>query len=199
VGETDIYKTLTGGRNITELGTLSDLISSIRRNSMARVIILIGLVFLITYGGMAVARLVMGTESPIMVVPSTSMVPTLNVGDIVIVRGIDPQTITVGTVIIFKSPSGSIDIIHRVIGITKVGDKLYFQTKGDHNPAPDPWSPGVPEDNVKGVLVAKIPYVGYVTLALQGPVGVALIAFLIFLMIIFEYYDSRKNTSRRTG
>jgi signal peptidase len=147
---------------------------------------------------MAVARIVMKTESPIMVVPSTSMVPTLNVGDIVIVKGVDPDTITVGTIIIFRSPSGSIDIIHRVIGIVKEGSTLYFQTKGDHNSAADPWSPGVPEDNVKGVLVTKIPYVGYVTLALQGPMGIILICFLVFLMIVFEYYDSKKSSKSRS-
>lgn len=189
---------MTGDRNIAGLGILSHLLAAVRGNSIARVVILVGLVFIITYGGMAVARIVMKTESPIMVVPSTSMVPTLNVGDIVIVRGVDPNTITVGTVIIFQSPGGTIDIIHRVIGIVKVGDTLYFQTKGDHNAAPDPWSPGVPEQNVKGVLVAKIPYAGYVTLALQGPLGIILIVFLIFLMIVFEYYDSRKKARLRT-
>jgi len=146
---------------------------------------------------MAVARVAMNTDSPVMVVPSRSMVPTLNVGDIVFVRGVDPSTITVGTVIIFQSPSGSIDIIHRVIGIEKMGDTLYFQTKGDNNPAPDPWSPGVPEQNVKGVLVGRIPYIGFVTLALQGPLGIVLIAFLIFLMIAFEYYDSKKKEKRK--
>ncbi|WP_455285828.1 signal peptidase I [[Eubacterium] cellulosolvens] len=188
---------MTGDRNIAGLGILSHSLGRVRKNPIARVLILVGLVFVVTYGGMAVARIVMETESPIMVVPSTSMVPTLNVGDIVIVKGVDPNTITVGTVIIFRSPGGAIDIIHRVVGIVKVGDTLYFQTKGDHNASPDPWSPGVPETNVKGVLVARIPYIGYVTLALQGPLGIILIAFLIFLMIVFEYYDSRKKASQR--
>ncbi len=185
---------MTGGPKVAGPSTLSHILFIIRKNPIARVAILVGLVFLITYGGMAVARVVMKTESPIMVVPSTSMVPTLNVGDIVIVKGVEPNTITVGTIIIFRSPSGSIDIIHRVIGIFEEGNTLYFQTKGDHNSAADPWSPGVPEANVKGVLVAKIPYVGYVTLALQGPLGIILIAFLVFLMIVFEYYDSRKSS-----
>jgi signal peptidase len=170
-----------------------------RRNPIVRVLILVALVFIVTYGGMAVAKIIMNTESPIMVVPSRSMVPTLNVGDIVFVRGVDPNTITVGTIIIFQSPGGSIDIIHRVIGITRVGGTLYFQTKGDNNPGPDPWSPGVPEQNVKGVLVGKVPYVGYVTLTLQGPLGIILIAILIFLMIGFEYYDSRKKTEKKTS
>lgn len=178
---------------------LSHLLAEIRRNAIARVLILVALVFILTYGGMAVARIVMNTESPIMVVPSRSMVPTLNVGDIVIVRGVDPRTITVGTIIIFQSPYGSIDIIHRVVAIVKVGDTLYFQTKGDNNPGPDPWSPGVPEQNVKGVLAGKIPYIGYVTLSLQGPLGIILIAFLIFLMISFEYYDSKKKGQHKSS
>ena len=190
---------MTGDRNIAGPRILTHLIPAVRRNSIARVLILVGLVFVVTYGGMAVARIVMNTESPVMVVPSTSMVPTLNVGDIVFVKGVDPNTIAVGTIIIFRSPGGSIDIIHRVIGIVKERDTLYFQTKGDHNAAPDPWSPGVPEQNVKGVLVGKIPYIGYVTLALQGTLGIILIAMLIFLMIVFEYYDSRKKASQATG
>jgi len=185
---------LTGDRDVVGQGILSYLVGTVRTNPIARVLILVGLVFLVTYGGMAVARIAMNTESPIMVVPSTSMVPTLNIGDIVIVKGVDPRTIAVGTVIIFRSPGGSIDIIHRVIGITEVEGKLYFQTKGDHNTVADPWTPGVPEENVKGVLVGKIPYVGYVTLALQGPLGIVLIVFLILLMVVFEYYDSRKKT-----
>jgi len=173
--------------------TLSRILTTVRKNPIARVAILVGLVFLITYGGMAVGRVVMKTESPIMVVPSTSMVPTLNVGDIVIVKGVDPSTITVGTIIIYHS--GSIDIIHRVIGIVKEGNMLYFQTKGDHNPGPDPWGP-IPEGSVKGVLVGKIPYLGYVTLALSGPAGYAVIGFLIFLMLVFEYHDLRKKPSQ---
>jgi len=186
------------GPKVAGFGILSRVITAVKNSPIARVVILVGLVFLITYGGMAVARIVMSTESPVMVVPSTSMVPTLNVGDIVIVKGVDTNTITKGTIIIFRSPSGSIDIIHRVIGITRQGGKLYFQTKGDHNPGPDPWFPGVPAENVKGVLVGKIPYVGYVTLALSGPLGYVVIAFLIFLMIVFEYYDSRKKPDRGT-
>ena len=194
MGETISGRTLDRARNVAGFRTLSQILAKARANPIVRVGLLVGFVFLVTYGGMAVARVVMNTDSPIMVVPSTSMVPTLNVGDIVIVKGVDPKTITVGTVIIFRSPSGSIDIIHRVIGITHVGGILYFQTKGDHNPGPDPWSPGVPEQNVKGVLVGKIPYVGYVTLTLQGPLGMVLIALLVILMVAFEYYDSHKKT-----
>lgn len=196
-------KLISAGRfdrapKVAGFGILSRILTTVRKSPIARVAILVALVFLMTYGGMAVAKIVMSTESPVMVVPSTSMVPTLNVGDIVIVKGVDANTITVGTIIIFRSPSGSIDIIHRVIGITRQGGKLYFETKGDHNPAPDIWLPGVPEENVKGVLVGKIPYIGYVTLALSGPLGYIVITFLIFLMVVFEYYDSRKRQSRRT-
>jgi signal peptidase len=186
------------GPKVAGFGKLSRILTKLRKSPIARVAVLVALVFMITYGGMAIARIVMSTESPVMVVPSTSMVPTLNVGDIVIVKGVDANTITVGTIIIFRSPSGSIDIIHRVIGITREGGELYFKTKGDHNPSPDPWVPGVPAEYVKGVLVGRIPYVGYVTLALAGTLGYIVIGLLIFLMIAFEYYDSKKKPNAST-
>jgi len=180
---------------------LSRFIAAVRGNAIARVLILVAIVFATTYGAMAIASVAMGTPSPLVVIPSSSMVPTLNIGDIVLVRGVDPKTITVGTIIIFRSPTSSIDIIHRVVEIVQVDDTLYFVTQGDNrltNPSPDPYSPGVPEGNVKGVFAGKIPYLGYTTLALSGPLGIALIAFLIFLMIVFEYYDSRKKAQQET-
>jgi len=126
---------------------------------------------LITYGGMAIARIAMSTESPVMVVPSTSMVPTLNVGDIVIVKGVDTNTITVGTIIIFRSPSGSIDIIHRVIGIIKQGDRLYFQTKGDHNAEQLPFEHNIKPDWVHGKVIFVVPKLGYFKVAVSKLLG----------------------------
>ena len=52
-------------------------------------------------------------------VSSESMVPTLNVGDLIVVRGVDPGSVTVGTVIVFHSPRNyDMLIVHRVVGIS---------------------------------------------------------------------------------
>jgi len=168
----------------------------LRRNPTARVLLVIALLFISTYGGIEVLRLVLRTESPLMVVSSESMVPTLNVGDIILVRGIDPRAVTVGTIIIFHSPSNyEMPIVHRVIAIEEQGGSVVFQTKGDHNPGPDGWR--VPEENLMGVYVGKIPYVGLLSLQLRGPVGVTLIILLVALIIAIEYNESKSSIGKR--
>jgi len=159
----------------------------------ARVILLIAILFGATYGGVEALKIILNTESPLMVVSSGSMIPTLNVGDIILVRGADPNTITVGTIIIFHSPYDyQMPIVHRVMAISNESGTVYFQTKGDNNPGPDGWS--VPGQNLMGVYVAKLPYVGLISLELRGPLGVTLIILLVGLIIAIEYSESKHES-----
>jgi signal peptidase len=162
---------------------------------MVRVLILIIILFAATYGGVEVMRLALHTDSPLMVVSSGSMVPVLNVGDIIIVRGADPQAITVGTIIIFHSPyEYDMPIVHRVVAVVNDGGSLFFQTKGDHNEIQDGWK--VPAENLIGVYVVKIPYIGLISLELRGPLGVTLIILLVALIIAVEYNESKSATGK---
>ena len=123
-------------------------------------------------------------------VSSESMIPTLNVGDLIVVRGVDPGSVTVGTVIVFHSPRNyDMLIVHRVVGISSQAGKLYFETKGDNNPTKDGWYPypGVPEGNLVGIVIGKIAYVGYVILALKEPLGMAVIVLLTAFVIVYEF------------
>lgn len=166
-----------------------------KKNPAARVILLILILFAATYGSVAVLKIVLNTESPLMVVSSGSMIPTLNVGDIILVRGVDPNTVTVGTIIIFHSPYDySMPIVHRVIAISNDGNSLVFQTKGDNNPGPDGWS--VPAQNLMGIYVAKLPYVGLISLELRGPLGATLIILLVALIIAIEYSESKHEKGK---
>jgi len=134
-------------------------------------------------------KAVLATEVPLAVVKSTSMTPTLNVGDIVIIVGIKPSEIHVGDIIIYnerimvqsfrdihryKPVKMDYIIIHRVVEVyhdPKTG-KYYFITKGDNNAIRDPWI--VPEDGILGKAVTvklngveyivKIPYIGFLSL-----------------------------------
>ena len=170
--------------------SISSTAKFFKKNPAARVILLIAMLFIVTYGSVEVLKIGLRTESPLMVVSSGSMIPTLNVGDIILVRGVDPTTITVGTIIIFHSPYDyPMPIVHRVIAITNNGNSIFFETKGDNNPGPDGWN--VPTENLMGVYVAKLPYVGLISLELRGPLGVTLIVLLIALIIAIEYSESR--------
>ncbi len=172
--------------------TVSKVSKFFNKNPTARVILLIAILFAATYGSVGVLRLVLQTESPLMVVSSGSMIPTLNVGDIILVRGVDPSTVTVGTIIIFHSPSDyEMPIVHRVVAIDNQGGGIFFETKGDNNPTRDGWR--VPGQNLMGVYIGKVPYVGLLSLELRGPLGVTLIILLVGLIIAIEYTESKRG------
>ncbi len=176
-------------------GTVMKIFRLLRTNPTARVVILIVILFVATYGGVEVLRVGLHTESPLMVVSSESMVPTLNVGDIILVRGVDPQTITVGTIIIFHSPYDySMPIVHRVVAVNNEGGAIFFETKGDHNQIRDGWK--VPAANLMGAYVAKFPYVGLLSLELRGPLGVTVIILLVALIIAVEYRESKPSKTK---
>jgi signal peptidase I len=159
-------------------------------------LILIAILFASTYGGVEVMRLTLHTESPLMVVSSGSMVPVLNVGDIIVVRGVNPQTVTVGTIIIFHSPyEYDMPIVHRVIAVVNDGGSLFFETKGDHNGVQDGWR--VPAENLMGIYVMKVPYIGLISLELRGPLGVTLIILLIALIVFVEYSESKSGSKHK--
>ncbi|HUK49710.1 MAG TPA: signal peptidase I [Terriglobales bacterium] len=163
---------------------------------VVRVLILIAVLFAATYGSVAAMKIVFHTESPLMVVSSGSMIPVLNVGDIILVRGAAPTSITVGTIIIFHSPDDySTPIVHRVIAIDHDGGLLLFETKGDNNAVPDNWR--VPAANLMGIYVAKLPYVGLLSLELRGPLGIILIVLLVLLIVAVEYNESKTSAAKK--
>jgi signal peptidase len=163
---------------------------------------MLGLVVLAEYAVFFGLRVAFRTEYlPFHPVSSGSMIPTLNIGDLIVVRGVEPQQVTVGEIIVFHSPRDrDMLIVHRVIGINSQGGRLYFETKGDNNPSKDNWYPypGVPENYLVGVVIGKVAYLGYVILALKEPLGTATIVMLTAIIIIYEFVLPAARKSRKT-
>ena len=95
-----------------------------------------------------------------------------NKGDLILLKGIDEEHISIGDVLVYDAVGKPLPIIHRVVSISDEavldGKGYIFQTKGDHNPYSIS-NPSLDEKNVKydfvrGKAFAKIPYVGYVKL-----------------------------------
>jgi signal peptidase len=183
---------------------LNKSITFFRRNELLKTVAVLALVVVAEYAIFFGLRVAFRTEYlPFHPVSSESMVPTLNVGDLIIVKGSDPNLVTVGTIIVFHSPRNhEMLIVHRVVGITSQGGKLYFETKGDNNPIKDGWYPypGVPEENLVGVVIGKVAYVGYVILALKEPMGMAVIVLLTAFVVIYEFIIPavRQSSKSRT-
>ncbi len=88
----------------------------------------------------------------------------LNRGDVVFVVGRDPREIRVGDVVVFKPKGSNSVLLHRVVW-KNCDDKCYFTMKGDANPFSLNFKHlsevNVSEDRIKGVVVFRIPYIGY--------------------------------------
>ena len=138
---------------------------------------------LIFWAGLTFA---LGTSTPAYVVSSGSMIPTLNVGDIIVVKDKGSfQTLRVGDIIVFQSPAGDGRVIvHRIYSISTDQYGIAIYTKGDNNPAPDAWV--VRESHYIGKVVFTLPYLGKVTSIIQPPLNYILIFLCIILIFVVE-------------
>lgn len=91
-----------------------------------------------------------------------------NKGDIMVLKGKNPNGIEIGDIIVFWS-SRQDPIIHRVVKKWQEGNIYYFQTKGDNyrtNPVPIKSSfldeTRISHDMIVGNAVLRIPLLGYV-------------------------------------
>lgn len=151
-------------------------------------VIIIGGVFAFWFG----LRVALRTEYPLLAVASGSMVPTLNIGDLIVVQGVpDPNEIVVapapnGTVIVFHKPGDpNYLIVHRAINKFENNGEWYFQTKGDANSFRDSWD--VPYELIVGKVVGVVPWVGSVPLFLRTSTGIFLIVVLFIIVVLAEY------------
>jgi len=127
------------------------------------------------------AQAVLTTSTPLVAVASGSMMPTLEVGDLIIVQGVPPGNIKIDDIIIFNAPQGS-RTIHRVKEVrTLPNGTIQFKTKGDANPNADAY--WISEQNVQGRLLYRMPYLGWLTL--EPAITVMLIAIVIVVIVVW--------------
>lgn len=94
---------------------------------------------------------------------SNSMNPIYYRGDAVIYEKINASNIKKEDILVFNS-NGKI-ITHRVVDIIKMGNKVYFQTKGDNNNSED--IELVKENLIYGRVKYIVKYIGYPTIIIQ--------------------------------
>lgn len=146
-------------------------------------------------------RLAFDTNNPFYVVSSGSMVPTLQINDVLVVRdGGSWDDIEVGDIIVFDRPDGEDRVIvHRVIEVTEnsAGEQV-VRTKGDANPASIPGTDyPIREDNYIGEVVYVLPGAGLVTKIISPPINYIIIA-AILAVLFFSKWGRKKSGAPQT-
>ena len=131
------------------------------------------------------------------VVLSGSMLPEIQIKDIVVTKKIAEEKLQIGDIITFISPDprfGGISITHRII------EKIYddskgiytYRTQGDANNVAD--TIPVPNDNILGKVILKIPKLGYIQDVLSSKGGLIILVLIPCLAILS--YDIMKIFKR---
>ncbi|MGM0688634.1 MAG: signal peptidase I [Bacillota bacterium] len=116
------------------------------------------------------------------IVLSGSMAPEFDTGSLAFVREVEPEEVTGGDIITYRSQAGSDSLTtHRVIQVQS-NETISFITRGDSNNFNDP-NP-VPAENVVGRVTGSVPYVGYLLNYVQTREGLILLIFVPGVLII---------------
>jgi signal peptidase len=118
------------------------------------------------------------TQKPVMAVVSSSMEPEFYKGDLIVAKGVPPETLEVGDIIVYGNPVKKIDVVHRVVDIEYSSHHIYFYTKGDNNETNPEWdqnsglAPPVMDEWVRGKVVLVIPKLGWFKVILTEILGI---------------------------
>jgi len=149
-------------------------------------------------GGGVVA--IFGTTNPFYVVSSGSMIPAIQVHDVLVVSAHKPfEEVQVGDIIVFNRPVGEDRVIvHRVASIIDE-DPRTIRTKGDANPASIPGTDfPITEEEYLGHVEFWIPQVGYITRVIQPPINFIIIAVIVGIMIA-RHFSNKKKKEKELG
>lgn len=132
--------------------------------------VLLAVAWIVPFGGRALS------------VMSGSMSPAIETGDVVVSRGVSPLEIRRGDVITFRDPTDAERLItHRVKEIQITGGEARFVTKGDANNSAERWT--VPAEGEVGLVLYRLPKLGYALVWLGNPLAKLLLVALPALLL----------------
>lgn len=128
------------------------------------------------------------------VIISGSMLPELNIGDIVVVKNIEENELQNGDIISFRE--GQSIVTHRIIEIENSSDnQKYFKTKGDNNNSADDNTINI--DVIEGKVITSIPFIGNIVLLLQGKITIILILIIFYAYFVRSEKIKKRKENRR--
>ena len=180
---------------------MSPQLRQIWKNEYFKTVLALVLIVLVVLGFFQGLKWVLRTDYPVLAVVSTSMLPTLNVGDLLIVQGTAAKDINAGygtgDIVIFKDQNNpDYRIVHRAVKKEFSEDGYWITTHGDNNP---PYEERFNEKQLIGKVMARVPYLGNLSLLTQSQGSVYLLfmmaVVLIIILLIFWNTGSESETA----
>lgn len=124
------------------------------------------------------------------IVMSGSMESNISVGDLVIVKDVDTNTLEINDIIAFREDK--IVTTHRIIDKVESNGEICYKTKGDANNIED--DEIVCPNKIEGKYKTKIPKVGTTILFIQEPLGFTIMMLtIVIICMIFYIINNRSN------
>jgi len=170
-------------------------LGSSSKNLIKDIVIIVVAIAVIWLGLQAV----FGTANPFYVVSSGSMIPALEVYDVIVVEGNTPfDDVKKGDIIVFYSPKlyeqGKERVIVHRVSLEMGEDPKIVRTKGDANPSSIAGTDyPITEKEYLGKVEYVVPQVGYITQILQPPINYIIIAVIIGVMIVKHFASKEKK------
>ena len=165
--------------------------------SLIKDIVIIAVAIAVIWLGL---QAVFGTANPFYVVSSGSMIPALEVYDVIVVEGNTPfEDVEKGDIIVFYSPKlyeqgKERVIVHRVSLDLSTDEQKIVRTKGDANPSSIAGTDyPITEKEYLGKVEYVVPQVGYITQILQPPINYIIIAVIIGVMVVKHFAGKEKK------
>ena len=127
------------------------------------------------------------------VIISGSMEPSLQIGDIVIVKKVAQNELKQGDIISYRQ--GQSVITHRIAEVIDKEGEVEYKTKGDNNNAED--SGTVSYEMIEGKVVKHILQVGKIAIILQKKGTIIFIILILYIYILYSSSIKKKRALRK--
>jgi hypothetical protein len=212
------------------------------RKKFLNTLLFLAVIFIGFLGFWFASKVILNAEYPMLPVSSRNMClvqndcdnlmhpfePTLHVGDLIIVQGVDARSVRDAypdsDILVFHSPkSGSYEndelIITRVVAKEERNGTIYFRTKSDgegvHKWPEIPtsidecdrwndyrenytWDGLISEKLLVGKAVFRVPWVGHIGLFMQTPPGIFLIVILLIIIVLIINFTISTFKSKKS-
>lgn len=129
------------------------------------------------------------------IITSSSMEPSINYGDLIIIKKCKNKDLQTGDVITFRKSQEV--ITHRIIKIedgVQENESIYI-TKGDNNNTEDVEK--IPYSNIKGKCVLTIPKLGKIMLVIDNKIIILILILILLILGFYKIHKYEKMENRR--